>query len=163
MASDQSKTSYVKFPTIIEQRIVYVLLKNACMLIIKTILLYQRLDLTQIRLHLYSSTSICIFTRFQDPDILLWSIWLALIFLIILFKIWKICVIYPSLYMESQRQSIKHQVLGICAFRCLIGTTIIVIIPHIEKQSFFIIEMLIEFKTIINFLELSLAFFNHIF
>jgi hypothetical protein len=104
-------------------------------------------------LHLDASSSVGVLAWLDNPDVLPVLVEFAQItfIFVIVNELLKLTILLSNFDMESQRQ---------CVIHVFILAAIGIIISHVYEESLLIIQMLVEFQTVVDLLEKLLADFQ---
>jgi len=108
-------------------------------------------DSANLLLHLDASSSIRVLARLDDPDVLAILVPLAVeaLLLVVFLKSVVFSIVLSILDVESQWQCVEDLILAVAAVR--------VEVSHVEEEGLLVVQVLIEFETIVYFLKLPLA------
>jgi len=176
MDCNERETSDVELSPLIEQWVLDVLLYYRSSTWISAVGLNKSSDFVEVRLHLNALPSVRIFSWFYNPNILRTHFLTYNMgnLLIMLLKGRILRIASSSFYMKSEWDGIKQQFSAVASdtfvqigFLLLIRivflqTAVRVIVPHVEKECFLVIQMLVELQSVIDLLELSFALLKNI-
>ena len=148
------KASDVKLPILVQKWIWNVLLQNHGPIILTTVLNHFQ-NTFVLGFNHDSCSSVWIFTWFYYPNVFrrdsllfcyrLVNCWL--VFIEIGFELDKLLVFKTWFNMERKRQSFKYI--------CVLATEVVVVF-HIEEQSFLVVQMMVAFKFVVYLLNVML-------
>ena len=155
-AGNKRKTPHIKFPILIQQRIWYIFLQNHGPPI-GTSILYKFLDSVVLTLNNNTCSSVWIFAGLDNPHISQILLGSGVYFFLFLvkkrFKLNKFTIFKPFFDVKCQRQSFKN-----IAF-----TAKIIVIFHVEKQGFFVVQMVVALQLVVDFLDAKFHLSNKVF
>ena len=114
---------------------------------------YELLDFIKVLFYFDPITSVGVLPRFNDPAVLASFVLRASYsFTFVIMLVFGVLRVWNTRFnMKSQRQCIKN---------IFFFTTVSIVVSHIDKQRFFVVQMLIKFKSIVYFLHLFSTLLN---